>query len=61
MRDRGEPTLVFHERGGTPEEIAKSRERLRSVCEEIVSRMCGRPMRVELKWPSKELWMKNDL
>jgi hypothetical protein len=59
MHDRGQPTIIIHERTGTPEEIAQNRERLRTVCEKIASRVNGRPMCVELTWPPKEIWMSN--
>lgn len=60
MRDQGHPTLVFHERAGTPEEVAANRERLRRTCEELLSELVGHPMHVTLDWPDKERWMKND-
>ncbi len=59
MRDRGQPTIVIHERPGTPEEVAENRERLRCVCEKIQSRIAGRPVHVELVWPPKDVWMKS--
>ena len=53
-RETGKPAVTVDVLPGTPEQAERNRERLRSVCEKIMSRIAGRPMDVRIEWTDEE-------
>jgi hypothetical protein len=54
QKDIGEPIIIEHTLPGTPEQVAKNRERLRSVCESAMSELAGHPVQVTLSWGAEK-------
>lgn len=50
MRDAGMPTVAVHILPGTPEEVARNRENLRYVTEQICSETNGCATKVTIDW-----------
>nr|WP_319488454.1 hypothetical protein [uncultured Caproiciproducens sp.] len=52
MGDAGKPTVAVHILPGTPEEVARNRENLRYVTEQICSEKNGCATKVTIDWDS---------